>query len=80
MNIAILRSVLLWSTIINFAFLFLWFLLIAVPHGWLYRLWGRWFRLSVEQFDALNFAGIVLYKILVVLFNLVPYIALVLVA
>lgn len=80
MSISILRSVLLWSTILNFASLLCWFLLIVLPHGWLYRLWGRWFRLSVEQFDALNFGGIVLYKILILIFNLVPYVALLIAA
>ena len=48
----------------------------TIPHGCLYRLWGRWFRLSAEQFDACSFAGIVLYKIGILLFNLVPCIAL----
>ena len=35
-----------------------------------------WFRLSVEQFDAINFAGIVLYKISIFLFYLTPAIML----
>ena len=40
----------------------------------------RWLRLSAEQFDAINYGLMVLFKIGVVLFNLVPYIALRLVA
>jgi hypothetical protein len=50
--------------------------LFVLPHGWMHRLWGRWFRLSAEQFDLVNFTGIVLYKSAVLLFNLVPYIVL----
>jgi hypothetical protein len=46
------------------------------PHQWIYHLWGKWFRLTAEQFDAINFAGIALYKLGILLFNLVPYVAL----
>jgi hypothetical protein len=80
MSIEVARGALLWCALINYGLLLVWFLLLALPHQWLYRLWGRWFRLSTEQFDTVNFAGIVLYKVGVLLFNLVPYIALRLVA
>jgi hypothetical protein len=69
-------EVLLWCAVINYGLLLVWVALFVLPHGWMYRLWGRWFRLSAEQFDLVNFAGIVLYKSAVLLFNLVPYIAL----
>ena len=42
----------------------------------MYRLHGRWFQLSVQQFDALHYAGMAMFKIGILLFNLVPYIAL----
>ncbi len=45
----------------------------------LHRLWGRWFRLSTEQFDIINIGGITIYKIGILLFNIVPCIALYLV-
>ncbi|HEX2928692.1 MAG TPA: hypothetical protein VHV54_03200 [Candidatus Binatia bacterium] len=35
-----------------------------------------WFRLSVEQFDMLHYAGMSLFKIGILLLNLVPYTAL----
>ena len=76
MSIAMARSFLLWCTIINYGLLLVWFLLYALPHEWLYRIWGRWFRLSAEQFDVISFAGITLYKMAILLFNLVPLIAL----
>ena len=60
----------------NYVVLVIWLLLIALPHGWLYGLWSKWFRLTADQFDAINFAGIVLYKIAILLLNLVPYVAL----
>jgi hypothetical protein len=79
MSLAIARSMLLWCTLINFGLLALWGLLMLMPRGWLHRLWGRWYRISPEQFDTVNFAGILLYEILIFMFNLVPYIALLIV-
>ena len=40
----------------------------------------RWFRLSAEQIDAINYGGLLLFKLGIFLFNLVPYIALRIVA
>ena len=70
------RAVLLWCTVINFGLLAFWSLLIMLAHDWIHRLMSKWFRLSSEQFDAINFAGIVFFKVGVILFNLVPYVAL----
>jgi len=76
MDIEVVRNALLWCTVINYGLLMFWFVLYALPHIWMHRLWGRWFHLTTEQFDAINFAGIVLYKVGIILFNLVPYLAL----
>jgi len=76
MNIEAVRNALLWCTVINVAMLVVWSLLWALPHEWIYRLTSRRFRLTAEQFDAINFAGIVLYKLGILFFNLAPYVAL----
>lgn len=76
MSIEKIRQVLLWCTIINYIWIVVWFLLVVLARQWVYRLWGKWFRLSTEQFDRLNFTGMMLYKIGVLLFNLVPLLAL----
>lgn len=36
----------------------------------------RWFSLSREQFDSLHYAAMAVFKMGVLLFNLVPYLAL----
>ena len=74
MTVDVVRNFFLWCTVINYLVLVVWFLLLVLPHQWLYRLWGKWFRLTAEQFDAINFAG-TLYKLGILLFNLVPYVA-----
>jgi hypothetical protein len=53
-----------------------WFLLFVFAREGRQRLHGRWFRLSREQFDALHYAGMAIFKIGILLFNLVPLVVL----
>lgn len=76
MNVETIRNALLWCSIINYGILIVWFLVFVAAHNFIYRLHGRWFRLSKEQFDALNYGGMAVYKIGVLLLNVVPLIAL----
>lgn len=76
MPVEMLRETLLWCTLINFGLLAFWFGLLASAHDWVYRLHIRWFSLSVERFDSVHYAGMAFYKIIIVLFNLVPLLAL----
>ena len=48
-------------------------------HGfgrWLKILTSKWFKISVETFDAIHYSGMALFKTAVFLFNLAPYLAL----
>ncbi len=74
-----LRNALLWCGIINYGLLLLWVALILLAPGFL-RWTAGWFRLSAEHFDAIQYGLMALYKLLIILFNLVPYIALRIVA
>lgn len=76
MNMHELKDALLWCVGINYVLIIFWFCVFFYAHDWLYRLHTRWFRFSVETFDALNYGGIGLYKLGVILFNLVPLVAL----
>jgi len=71
-----LKDVLLWCLGINYVVLLIWFGAFVFAHGWMYRLHTRWFKLSVETFDALHYAGMSVYKIGIILLNLVPLVAL----
>jgi hypothetical protein len=75
MSVATVRTILVWSAVINYAILLLWFLVFRFAHDWMYRVHSRWFRLSMEQFDAAHYAAMSIYKIGILLFNLVPYVA-----
>jgi hypothetical protein len=76
MSIDVVRNFFLWCTVINYFLLVVWLLLLVFPHQWLYQLWGRWFRSTTDHFDAINFAAIALFKLGILFFNLVPYVAL----
>jgi hypothetical protein len=76
MNIETARSFFLWCSIINYVILVLWAVFATFGRDWLYRIWSRLFRLSIEQFDMINIVGITFYKCSVFLFNIVPCIAL----
>ena len=79
MNVETLRSALLCCGIINYAILILWGVLSVLAPRLIH--WpSRWLRLSTEQLDVINYSGILFFKCFVILFNLVPYIALRIVA
>jgi len=80
MSIEMLRDFLLWSAVINYGLLLWWFLVFIFAHDWMHRFHGRWFSLPVEQFDAIHYTGMAIYKIGIILLNLVPYVALLIVA
>lgn len=75
-----LSDFLLWCTILNYLVLLLWFLTFSLAHDWMLKLHGRWFRLTTSQFDALHYGGMTVYKVGILLLNLVPLIALNMVA
>ena len=62
--------------LLNYLILLWWFTLFSLAHDRLYHLHSRWFQLTPSQFDALHYAGMALYKVGVLLLNLVPWLAL----
>ena len=76
MTVELLRSTLAWCTVINFGLLLWWYLFFILAHDWMYRVHSKWFKLSVETFDAMHYGGMALFKLGILLFNLAPYFAL----
>ena len=76
MTIDMVRDALLWCFIINIGILLWWFLFFSLAHDWVYQFHGRWFKLPVEKFDAIHYAGMAFFKICIFVFNIVPYFAL----
>jgi len=76
MTVELIMAVLGWCTLINIALLVWWLLFIVVAHDWTRRLHTKWFNLSPERFDTVHYSLMGVFKMGVIIFNLVPYIAL----
>lgn len=74
-----LRAFFLWCTILNGGCLVLSSLVLMLGGDWVFRLHGRWFAMPRETFNRALYSLLGLYKILVITFNLVPYLALVII-
>lgn len=76
MDLQTLTSFFMWCTIINGGLLLLWTIAhLAVP-DLVYRSQKIFFHLPKETFTAIFYAFIGLFKIMFLIFNLVPYLAL----
>lgn len=76
MNISDIHDFLLYSLIINYLILLLWFGVFVLAHDWIYRLHTRWFNIAMQTFDTIHYSGIAIYKIGIILLNLVPLLVL----
>jgi len=77
MAIATLKTFLMWCTIINFALLIFSSIMCMFVADLVYQIHSKWFSISREAFNVAIYSFIGLYKILIILFNLVPWIALI---
>ncbi len=77
MTLIALKEFLLWCLIVDYAVLLLWFLLFTVARVWMYRLHGRWFKLSEGTFDLVHYSGMAALKLAIVVFNVAPLLAVV---
>ena len=71
----LIRDVLAWCTLINMIALFVWVIFMSVAHDWVYRVHSWFFNITVEQFNAIMYGGLVAFKMGWMLFNLAPYLA-----
>ena len=76
MSSDVLSAFLLNCLVINVVLLVLYFLILMLAHDWIYKIHGRWFDLSVSQFDAIHYSLLAAYKTATIFFVVIPYIAL----
>ena len=76
MDIETLRRFLAWCLTLDLAFLIFWWVLFSFGKTWIYGMHGKWFKISPETFDTIHYSGMAGFKILIFVFNLVPYLAL----
>jgi hypothetical protein len=70
-----LASILIRSFLFGLAFLLLWFLLYLIVPGWMFEMNAKWFNIGKRDFDLINFFGMGFFKISILLFFLLPYLA-----
>jgi hypothetical protein len=70
------REFFMWCTIINGGILILTSLIYIFAQQSIYSMHKKWFSISREEFNIAIYSFMGLYKIFFIIFNLVPYIAL----
>lgn len=79
MDIQTLTTFFMWCTIINGGLLLLWTLFCVFTPDLVYRTQKMWFPIPRDTFDVLIYSFLGLFKIIYLIFNVVPYIALLIV-
>ena len=70
-----LAKLLIRSFLFGLAFLLLWFLLYLIAPEWMFDMNVRWFNIDKRDFELINYFGIGFVKIVILLFFLLPYLA-----
>ena len=76
MTVEFFTSFLAWCTLINLVILILWFFFLTAGGGWVRRMHGKWFDLGEAEFAAIHYRAMAYFKMLWIVFNLTPYLAL----
>jgi len=80
MDIATLRDFFMWCAIINGGLLVVSFLICGFAGDWVYKMHTRWFKIPRQSFNTVIYCFLGFMKICVIMFNLIPYIALVIIS
>ncbi|NRA73449.1 MAG: hypothetical protein HRU36_01710 [Rickettsiales bacterium] len=73
----LLQTALGWATLINFGMIFCLHTVLKINRDRISKFYSSLFKkLSIEKFDEIHYMSITFFKILWVVFNLVPYAAL----
>lgn len=76
MNIQQITDFFMWCSIINGCLFILWTIFIMFTPDFVYRTQSRWFPVPRATFDTLIYGFLGLFKIFFLFFNLIPYLAL----
>ena len=79
MAIGTLTTFFMWCTIINGSLLGLWISLCIVAPDLVYRTQKKWFPIPRETYNVVMYSFLGFFKVVFLIFNLVPYIALLIV-
>ena len=75
-DIAVITEFIGWCSIINFGILGFAAIMLAFAGGWAKKIHSELSNVPVDQLDSKYFSFLANYKLAILVFNLVPYIAL----
>ncbi len=76
MDIQTVTTFFMWCTIINGALLLFWITMCILAPDLVYRTQIKWFPIPRETFNVVIYSFLGLFKIVFLVFNVVPYVAL----
>jgi hypothetical protein len=76
MDVQMLTRFFMWCTILNIVLLVLSFLILAFAGDFVYKIHGKWFPMPRETFNVVLYSFLGIYKIIVFVFNVMPWAAL----
>lgn len=76
MTMELVRDTLGWCALINIGFLLFWWIMFMLARDFIFRMHSKWFKMSEESFNKIHYVGMAIYKLMIFIFNLVPYLAL----
>ena len=76
MDIQTLTTFFMWCIVINGGLLVLWATMCMLAPNFVYRLQSKWFPIPRETSDVIMYSFLGLFKIVFLVFNVTPYMAL----
>ncbi|MES9814379.1 MAG: DUF6868 family protein [Candidatus Thiodiazotropha sp.] len=76
MNSQLITDFFMWCTLINGGLLILWTLFILFAPELVYKTQSRWIAISRANFDLLAYFFLGIFKLFFIFFNLIPFLAL----
>jgi hypothetical protein len=76
MDIQTITTFFMWCTVINGGILILWAVFTMLAPDLVYRTQSKWFPIPRETFDVVIYSFLGIFKIFFLMFNAVPYAAL----
>ncbi len=63
-----------WGALLSYGLLLVWFIFFSLAPNFIVKVHGKWFDITKEDFHRIHYFTMALYKILIFVFFLVPYV------
>lgn len=76
MDIQTLTKFFMWCTILNGALMVIWSVFCIFAADFVYRVHSKWFAMPRETFNVVIYAFLGFFKVIFMVFSVIPYVAL----